>query len=231
MKTLGSKGSLVLVTVTFSVIAVAVALTLIFAGRYLFGVAGKKVGDFYALLGELCLQLAVVVIVGALVKAAMDWGASQRSRYMEKLDTRKEFMKRVRAMHVTVQNAKDLLNAHQSAKTWSEQSRRLIELRPIVEEISEDLRASSNLFTKQSEICEGLDEIVSFLDKGLEEYVRSHSAVDGKHKAGQSLSATINEANMNWIKDFMAGGDGYQTNYVANLTKSKGAMRRDVYGA
>jgi len=36
---------------------------------------------------------------------------------------------------------------------------------------------------------------------------------------------------MTWVRDFMAGGEGYQQYYEANLSKSKGAMRAEVYGA
>ena len=95
-------------------------------------------------------------------------------RHLAKLEARKEFLRRVRAVHVTIQNARDLMNAHQSAKTWGEQSRRLMKLRPEVEEISEDLKASDSLFVRQSEIIDGLEGIASYLAKAGEEYVRSH---------------------------------------------------------
>ena len=36
---------------------------------------------------------------------------------------------------------------------------------------------------------------------------------------------------MNCLRDFMAGGESYQINYEANLTKSRGTMRAEVYGA
>jgi DNA-binding transcriptional MerR regulator len=220
----------ILGTTLFIAIAIGAAVASVLVGRYLYDLAAKPAVDFYAKLGELALQLAVVVIVGALVKVVVDWGASQRARYLEKVEARKEFMRRVRAMHVTIQNARDLMNAHQSAKTWGEQSRRLMELRPEVEEICEDLKASDRLFTRQSEIVEGLEAIISYLARAGEEYVRSHGAVGSGHKAGQSLPGTFDEIGMTWVRDFMAGGEDYQKNYEASLTKSKGAMRTEVYG-
>jgi DNA-binding transcriptional MerR regulator len=177
------------------------------------------------------LQLAVVVIVGALVKVVVDWGTSQRARYREKLEDRKEFMRRIRAMHVTIQNARDLMNAHGSPKTWREQSRRLMELRPEVEEIFEDLKASGTLFEKQKEISDGLEAIIAYLQRAGDEYVRSNEAVEGGYKAGRSLRETIDQESMTWVRDFMAGGEDYQKSYEANLGKSKGAMRLEVYGA
>jgi hypothetical protein len=218
-------------TILFAVAAIGAAVASVLLGRHLFDLASKPAIDFYAKLGELALQLSVVVIVGAMVKVVIDWGTSQRARYLEKLENRKEFMRRVRAMHVVIQNARDLMNAHQSAKTWAEQSRRLMELRPEVEEIAEDLKASASLFAGQTEIVDGLEAIISYLAAAGKEYVRCHGAVATGHKDGQKLSATLNKESMTWVIDFMTAGQGYKNGYEANLSKSKGAMRREVYGA
>jgi hypothetical protein len=226
----GLKKPPILATMLLGAIAIGVAMASVLVGRHLYTVANKST-EFYAKLGELALQLAVLVIVGALVKAAIDWGTSQRTRYLEKLEARKEFMRRVRAMHIAIQDAKDLMNAHQSAKTWGEQSRRLMGQRTEVEEISEDLKASDGLFAKQTEIIEGLEGIISYLTRARDEYVRSRDPVDNGHKAGRSLSETIDQGRMTWLRDFIAGGESYRNDYEANLTKSKGAMRAEVYGA
>ena len=91
----------------------------------------------------------MIVILGALAKALLDWGTSQRARHRERVDRRLEFMRRVRAAHITVESARTLLNAHRSPKTYGEQCRRLMQLRPEVEEISEDLAAAPGLFRGQ----------------------------------------------------------------------------------
>ncbi|MGH6837043.1 MAG: hypothetical protein ACREC9_16265 [Methylocella sp.] len=227
----GPKKPPILGTALFTAIAVGGSVASILVGWCFYNLAAKPATDFYAKLGELALQLAVVVIVGALVKVVVDWGASQRARYLEKLEARKDFMRRVRAMHVTIENARALMNAHRSARTWGEQSRRLMQLRPEVDEISEDLKASDSLFARQPEIVDGLAAIISYLADAGKEYVRSHDAVDSDHKAGYSFPETVDRKDMTWARDFMAGGEGYQNKYEANLTKSKGAMRAEVYGA
>ena len=213
---------------SFGLLAVCV---LLWGSLRLYDVAGRSRSDFYGKLGELALQLAVVVIVGALVKVLIDWGLSQHARYREKLEAQRELIRRVRAMHVTVQNAKDLLTAHQSARTWGEQSRRLMELRPEVEEIAEDLKVSQKLFSRQAEIIAGVEGIVSYLATAGAEYIRSHDAVDSDCKLGKKLADTIRKEGMTWIQDFMDGGAAYRKGYEANLTRSKGAMRAEVYGA
>ena len=221
----------ILGTLLFVAVALCVAVVLVLVGRNFYAAAGKPTTEFYAKLGELSIQLAIVAIVGALVKAIVDWGTSHRARYLERLEARKEFMRRVRAMHVTIQNARDLMNAHGSARTWAEQSRRLMQLRPEVEEISEDLKASPKLFAGQTEIVNGLEQIVKYLEEAGMEYVRSHDSVDGGYKAGRSLLDTIEQQKMVWVRDFMEGGEGYKSQYESNLTKSKGAMRAEVYGS
>ena len=231
MSSAESRGGPILGTVLFAVSALVVAFLFVYGGWWLYGVASKPTSDFYAKLGELAMQFAVVIIVGALAKVIVDWGTSQRIRHSERVEACNEFMRRVRAMHVTVQNARDLLNAHRSAKTWGEQSRRLMALRPEVEEISEDLKASRGLFKNSAAIVEGLEGIISYLQGAGEEYVRSHHAVDSGSKAGGSLAETITTTDMAWIRDFMVGGDVFEKNYMVNLTKSKGTMRSQVYGA
>jgi len=102
MTTSGPKKPPMLGTALFGAIAIGVAVASVLVGRHLYNVASKPATDFYAKLGELALQLAVVVIVGALVKVAVDWGASQRARYLEKLEARKEFMRRVLTVIIAV---------------------------------------------------------------------------------------------------------------------------------
>lgn len=216
-------------TVIFVVATLGVAVLSILVSWQLYRYANRPITDFYTQLGQLALQIAVVVIIGSFVKVIVDWGISQRSRYTEKLEDRREFLRRARAMHVTIQNARDLMNAHQSHKTWGEQLRRLMELRPEVEEISEDLKASGDLFANQIEIIDGLENIITYLQKGGEEYVTHHDDVDKGYKTGKTLAQTIDEKNMTWVRDFMDGGEDFQNSYETNLVKSKGTMRLEVY--
>jgi hypothetical protein len=216
-------------TVAFVVIAVVAAGALLYAGRRLYDASGKSSSAFDAKLGELTLQLAVIVVVGALVKAVIDWGTGQRTRHLHRLEARMDFLRRVRAAHIGVEYARDLLNAHRSAKTYGEQLRRLMELRPEVEEISEDLTAAPDLFEAYEKIREGLEGIIAYLKEGGKEYVGGHDRIDAGYKAGECLQETIEKQNMKWVKDFMNAGPDYRELYVANLSRAKGTMRLEVY--
>jgi hypothetical protein len=133
-------------------------------------------------------------------------------------------------MHITVQNAGDLLIAHDSGKTYGEQLRTLMRLRFDVEEISEDLKASRKLFKEQEEIRQGLEGIICYLEKARQEYIKHHKDVDSDSKAGKALNETIRNQKMGWVLDFMETREVYTKEYVDNLTKAKGKMRSEVYG-
>jgi hypothetical protein len=210
--------------------AIVVAALLGVVARSLYDSASDSGGDFERKLGELILQLGVIVVVGAIFNALINWGMNQRAREKERRDKRLDFLKRVRAMHVTIESARTLLDAHRSPKTYSEQSRRLMELRPEVEEISEDLRASPKLFQNQDAIRRGLAGIVAYLNQGREEYVKHHTDVEAGYKR-ESLETTMTRHGMEWLIDFIDGGDHYQQRYEQNLVASKEAMRLQVYGS
>ena len=210
--------------------AVAFAAVLAVAGRALYSASGVSSDAFELKLGELVLQLAVIVIVGALAKTLVDWGTSQRARHQERVERRLEFMRRARAMHVTVESARTLLNAHRSPKTYGEQCRRLMQLRPEVEEISEDLAAAPGLFRGQREIRTGLEGLVDYLVECQDEYVRHHDDIGLDYEPGDKIDETLERCRMTWMTDFMAGGKHFREEYDGNLVRCKGAMRAQVYG-
>ncbi len=215
----------------FVALVVVAALLLLFLGKTFYDIAGSPSNTFYTKLAELTLQLAVIVIVGALIKVVVDWGMDQHRRHLEKREDQMDFMRRVRAMHVTIKNAGDFLNAHNSGKTYVEQLKNLMLLQTDVEEISEDLRAASQLFKEQKEIRDGLEEIITYLGEAREEYIKHHKDVDSDAKAGKALDETIKQQKMEWVQDFMVKGKHYQEKYGNNLDKTKGKMRSEVYGA
>ena len=134
-------------------------------------------------------------------------------------------------MHLEVSYARDLLEAHNSGKTYVERLRRLILLHGEVGEIIEDLRVSGDLFEMRESIMDGLEKIVEYLDEGRAEYKRCHSAIDSAAKKGCKLDVIIDSENMSWVYHFIKGDKPYLTRYDDNLNKSKGAMRQQVFGA
>lgn len=216
----------------FVAAAIGAACASVLLGYWLYFLGQKPMTDFYAKLGELALQLSIIVIVGALIKVIVDWGASQRERHLERIAKRLDLMRRVRAMHVTVENCRVLMNAHNTPKTYTEQARRLMELRTEVQEICEDIRASADLFAGRVALIQDLESIISYLEENSAEYIRSHDAMDPSAKGDrQTFLTALEQRKMQWVRDFMDEGAKYDSQYGANLSKAKDTMRSEVYGA
>jgi hypothetical protein len=192
---------------------------------------GKTPVEYFTKLGETLLQLSVIVVAGGLAKGLVDWGLALRGRQTEQNTKRLELLRRVRTVHVTIENARDLLNAHESAKTYGEQLRRLMALRPEVEEISEEVAASVDLFVEKAHIRAGLERIVTYLKAGAEEYVKGHKEVDAAHKRGEGLMDTLRAKKMEWVTDLMETGTKYSATYLPNLLLAKQTIRAETYGA
>jgi hypothetical protein len=128
-----------------------------------------------------------------------------------------------------VLNSRDLMRAHKSPKTWTEQSRRLIAYIPELEEIAEDLRVAPSLFGDvQQSIIEGIVEMIRYLHSCRDEYVTSHESVDADWPT-KTLADTIKERGMSWTRDFVDGAGTYRSQYTSNLLKAKLPMRQAVY--
>jgi len=69
---------------------------------------------------------------------------------------------------------------------------------------------------------------------GCDANVAATAAHDPKRSVDTKLALLLIQSakkKMSCLPDFMAGGESYQINYEANLTKSTGTMRAEVYGA
>lgn len=194
--------------------------------------AAKTPADFQAKLGDLVLQLAIIVVIGGGIKGIGEWLQGRAARLKELATQRRELAARARAAHVVVEQARELLRAHRSPKTYSEQMQRLIALRYEVEDLQADVEASNDLFSGSEGIGKALSGIVKYLGEGAEEYGPGlgHEHVDSGWKAKQSFDETLLNSRMDWIRDFLEAGPRYQA-YLKNLTDSKGVMRAQVYGA
>jgi hypothetical protein len=75
------------------------------------------------------------VFIGLIVQHAI----SRRAQEYEKSVRKNELLQRAAEINEIVQSARSLIAAAWSPKTWTEQSRRLIELRPKVDDLLEDV--------------------------------------------------------------------------------------------
>jgi hypothetical protein len=208
--------------------SVLLAALLVFASYRLYLVADKR-SDFLVKLGEYALQVAIIVLAGAAVKQLLEWRATVRMERTHQADLRREFLRRLRAVHITVLNARDLMAAHRTPKTWAEQSRKLIESIPVLQEIGEDLQVAEALFGGEQEaILKGIEGMAAYLERCRHEYMKNHEVVGSNREDQRLLESAIDSRKMAWTSDFMDGKGSFEVEYVTELLKAKLPMREAV---
>jgi len=235
------------------VLAVATALALFLGALLTYDFSTPD--TFGRLVAQFLLQVAVVVLGGAIIKFLMDENvkrrdAAEKKRAEEDIEAEKkrsehavrmsldqakrtEFLQRIRAKHVQISYAQVLIVAHNSGRTYTEQLRQLMLIAPELEDLAEDLKAGTDLFepSQAAEIIKGVEQIVSFLGRGSIEYVRCHSFVDEDAKRKEKLSNTIARKEMAWVAEVIRSFPSMPQDYVAALNRSKGKLRGIVYAS
>ncbi|HEU5378596.1 MAG TPA: hypothetical protein VFV38_24515 [Ktedonobacteraceae bacterium] len=139
------------------------------------------------------LQLLVIPFVLAIGVFLLNQFQKSREENATKQQTEREarinFLRRVRAAETTIMTARELLSAHDSAKTYSEQFAQLRLVGTEMREVVADLKAweqskGSPLFCAHDDICiklagdnERRGGIAGYLDQGAEEYRKYHNEV------------------------------------------------------
>lgn len=94
----------------FAVLGLVVAVVLVVIAKAIFD--GSRPDTFRREFADLSLQLALIVVLGALVKLLIDSYAERRTRVEQDHAKRVELLRRVRAQHVKVAYAQRLILAH-----------------------------------------------------------------------------------------------------------------------
>jgi predicted ester cyclase len=165
---------------------------------------------------NLLLQGAGLVVAGLILTPLI--------RYINKLrNQRMSFMHRIREAHVQVANAQRLIYADRSCTTYSEQMRVLMLVTPKLEDIERDIAATTGLFKHgdKARIREGITEIVTYLDKGYDQYVEWCNGEDYE---------TLRQKKPGWLAELVRCRRSMPEAYGHGLDKSKGTIRCYVYG-
>lgn len=206
------------------------AAALVFIAKLIFD--GSDPDTFRRKFAELALQLALIVVLGALFKFLVDGYANHRTKLEQDQEKRIELLRRLRAQHVRVSYARRLIMAHGSGLTYTQQVRELMLVIPELEDIAEDVKAAKSLFRPDdTTIVGGIEKLVEYLTGGADEYVRCHGFVDADAIASKPLEVTIREHNMLWVDQFITTVPDFPERYHVALTLSKGSMRKHVYGS
>jgi hypothetical protein len=122
----------------FVVLCFVQAIALVVAAGFLF--AATDAASFGRKVAELLVQLALVVLIGAIVKLVFD--LYLKSRADAELDQAKriELLRRMRTQHIVIASAQYFFRAHDSGKTYVDQMKLLVIARAELEDIAEDLK-------------------------------------------------------------------------------------------
>jgi hypothetical protein len=102
--------------------------------------AHSKSDTFSRKFAELMLQLALIVVIGALINFFLKVYSDRRAARDQENNNRLELLRRMRAVHVAVAYAQGLIFADNSGQTYSEQLRKLMTLTYELEDIQEDVK-------------------------------------------------------------------------------------------
>jgi hypothetical protein len=139
------------------------------AGRFYAHTKGTKPFVSYA---NLLLQLVAFIVAGLILTPLIDYINKQRDKRSKRMD----FLRRMRESHVRIANAKQLIYADPSPETYRQQMRVLMLVTPKLEDIEQDVAATTDLFCKKrgdkEGIQEGISEIVDYLNEGYDQYAK-----------------------------------------------------------
>ncbi len=137
-----------------------------------------------------------------------------------------------------------LICADDAVETYLEQMMKIALVPYDLDEVKHDLSAASKLFEPyDKDILDGINELITYLECGVEEYkeliVRFRKQT--RPTFNPSLHQTLREAsatvNASWTLEFtnhgrpVQSGDKLPDKYDCALSKSKGSMRRYIYGS
>jgi hypothetical protein len=204
------------------------------------GFSGKTLWDWLNLLGV--LNIPIVVGLGTVwITQIQGQRDKQLAEQQKKLETQRDFIRRVREAEATIEDARELMEANDSGRTWVEQLVQLRLLNREVGQIYQDLEFSPQLpqlFTDQEVIRSShIGVIKLYLDKANAEYDKFHSFVDQSAQNKKKLKDIIKDSKevkgeeMTWTDDFIKGGHFYFSECSSPLSTVKRMMIVEVYGA
>jgi hypothetical protein len=185
---------------------------------------------------------AAVVVVGAAVLASLLQGLDARRDEREQ-DRRKrlELLVRLRAAHVRISHARRVMRAENNPRAYEERMRDLMLVVPELEEIREEVKASTGLYegNDKTNIMGGIAQIVEFLDAGYREYTDwcrlSKNRPDTDPRRGPWLARLVDDwpppSSKKTMDPEWAPQDSMPPEYDAALSISKAKMREYIYGA
>jgi len=209
--------------------------TLVVVGVYYSSASGPN-GPFRSdILKEVAkafLQLAVIGILGAVVKYAFDRRADDQAKTTAENNFRRQMLEKLLGTYRELRKVRSYIEAHQSAKTYGEQMRVIIDVRLDLSEISHAIDTAKGVFKK----AEDIKAAVSLMEEYLKELILEfESRYKGLSETQRRTPELIGQklAELKTLTDFRKGEEGseYKKKFLPNYRDARDRMRKEYWDA
>ena len=178
------------------------------------------------------LQLMAIGVLGALVKWLFDQHTLARSRADALNEFRKEILRRLISVTNEVRKVPLLIESAQSAKTYGEQMRSLIDSRLELSFIRHELDTANQTFSNSSEVRAHLRTMELYLDELIDEFKDEYRNLSKKQtEKPEVVWSEIQKLPK--LSDLQRGGEDsdYRTRYVLSYSSARDLMRQEIWVA
>jgi DNA repair exonuclease SbcCD ATPase subunit len=213
-------------------LALLVALCALVVGAIYFFSTGESRSVILLEIAKIFLQLLVIGVLGALAKWIFDEYNRSRDRAATINEFRKEILKRLVDVTNQVRSVPVLIEAHQSARTYGEQMRLLINSRQELSLIRHEIQTTSETFSELLKIRKSLESMQGYLDGLITEFRTKYLELS---KMQRSKPEEVWPA----IQDLTELGDlrkgdkisRYHSEYILSYYTALDLIRREIWSA
>jgi hypothetical protein len=231
------------------VVLLAVAVVLVSVARQVYDSGNPH--SFSSVLASGVLGGAGVVVFGAAITGLLAFATEIRTLAERNTNKRLELFHRMRAAHVRIALAQQVLRAQGNVDVYHAQMQGLMQVTKDLEEIREEVRVSGELYAEEDRlsISEGVAQIIIFLQEGIAQYTSwcregtrsriwwpSAKTQPRDHRSGTWLVQLVEERES--CRSRLLPSDqaweprgNMPNDYDVGLEKSKLVMRAYVYGS
>lgn len=231
------------------VVLLAIALLLVAVAGQVYD-SGNPDG-FPSVLASGVLGGAGVAVFGAAITGLLTVATEIRARTERNTNKRLELFRRMRAAHVRVALAQQVLRTQGNGAEYNAQMQGLMQVTKDLEEIREEVRVSGNLYAKDDRlsIVKGIAQIITFLQEGIAQYTswcqegtmsrswwRFNRPRPPDHRSGAWLVQLVEErdsprSRLHFSNERWEPRGNMPNDYDNGLEMSKLVMRAYVYGS
>ena len=165
-----------------------------------------------------------------------------RARTEAENEFRKDFLRKFINTHAQVQRVTPLIVGAQSARTYGEQMRALIDVRNQLDEIIDELETGKNLFDQWQDIRTLISSMNTYLLALVQEYGKDYPALSNlQGEAEQTMDKIKKDElkkevknridNLLWLAEFMKTGEKYKAEYLEPYNLAKRKIRETIWRA